>query len=165
MSDSAPASTVVIGIGNPDRRDDGAGLEVARRLRALLPGSVGVLEQSGEATRLMEAWESADCAVVIDAMASGARPGHFERFDTRDGPLAAQLRRRSTHDFGLPEAIELSRRLLTLPARLVVYGIEGEDFGHGRGLSPPVARAVEGLVREIEGEFEALEASLEASLP
>ena len=156
MSDSAPGNTLVIGIGNIDRRDDGAGLEVARRLRAILPDSIRVLEQSGEATDLMEAWEGADRVVIIDAMASGANPGLVQRFELQDEPLPAQVLRCSTHDLGLPEAIELSRRLGTLPARLEVYGIEGEDFGHGRGLSLAVARAVETLVDEIQGELESL---------
>jgi hydrogenase maturation protease len=153
MSDSVSGNTVVIGIGNPDRRDDAAGLEVARRLRAVLPDSIRVIEESGEATALMNAWEGAECAVVIDAMASGGTPGLVQRFEVQDEPLPAQVLRCSTHDLGLPEAIELSRRLGMLPSRLVVYGIEGEDFGHGRGLSPSVARAIDLLVCDIEGEL------------
>jgi hydrogenase maturation protease len=153
MSDSVPGNTVVIGIGNPDRRDDGAGLEVARRLRERLPDSVRVLERSGEATALIEAWEGPDRVVIIDAMASGAEPGLVQRFDVRARPLPTQVLRCSTHDLGLSEAIELSRRLGTLPSSVVVYGIEGADFGHGRGLSPSVARAVKILAREIRCEY------------
>jgi hydrogenase maturation protease len=156
MSGSVAGNTVVIGIGNPDRRDDGAGLEVARRLRVILPDSIRVLEQSGEATALMEAWQGAGRAVIIDAMASGATPGLVQRFEVQDGPLPAQMRRRSTHDFGLPEAIELSRRLGTLPPRVQVYGIEGADFGHGHGLSSSVARAVEAVACQVRGELESL---------
>ena len=75
MSDSVSGNTVVIGIGNDDRRDDGAGLEVARRLRAIVPESIRVLEESGEAAALMAAWEGADRVVIIDAMASGVTTG------------------------------------------------------------------------------------------
>jgi hydrogenase maturation protease len=153
MSAAAPGNTVVIGIGNPDRRDDGAGLEVARRLRAILPDSIRVLEQSGEATALMAAWEGAERVVIIDAMASSASPGFVQQFDVQAGPLPTRVLRCSTHDLGLSEAIELSRRLGTLPARLEVYGIEGEDFGHGRGLSPSVTCAVYLLAHEIEGQL------------
>ena len=154
MRDSVPGNIVVIGIGNPDRRDDGAGLEVARRLRATLPDSVRVLDESGEATALMAAWEGADRVVIVDAMASGAEPGLIQRFDVRAGPLPTRVLRCSTHGLGLPEAIELGRRLGTLPPCLVVYGIEGEDFGHGRGLSSPVTRAVDDLVRSFKCELE-----------
>ena len=154
----------MIGIGNPDRRDDAAGLEVARRLRAILPDSIHVIEESGEATALMAAWEGADCVVTIDAMASGARPGLIRRFDLKDDPLPAHLLRCSTHDLGLPEAIELSRRLGTLPSRLVVYGIEGADFGCGRSLSTSVLLAVDTAVHAIQGELEALIPGSEASL-
>ena len=145
---------MVIGIGNPDRRDDAAGLEVARRLRGRLPDSIRVLEQSGEATALMAAWEGAAHVLIVDATASGARPGLIQRFHIPDGPFPAHMRRRSTHDFGLPEAIELSRRLGTLPPRLVVYGIEGADLGHGHGLSQSVARAVPGVARRVRGELQ-----------
>jgi hydrogenase maturation protease len=157
MNDSVLGATVVIGLGNPDRRDDGAGLEVARRLRATLADSIRVIEQGGEATGLMAAWEGADRALIIDATASGASPGLVRRFQVQDHPLPAQVRRHSTHDFGLSEAIELSRRLGTLPRRLVVFGIEGEDFGHGCGLSPPVDRAVETTVGDISAELDSLD--------
>jgi hydrogenase maturation protease len=154
MNGSLSESTVVIGCGNPDRRDDGAGLEVVRRLRGAVADSIQLCEQRGEATGLMAAWEGAEHALVVDATASGASPGLVRRFQVQEHSLAADVRRRSTHDFGLSEAIELSRRLGTLPHRLVVYAIEGEDFGHGRGLSPPVVRAVETVAREILAELE-----------
>jgi hypothetical protein len=47
----------------------------------------------------------------------------------------------------------LSRFLLRLPDRLIVYGIEGVEYGYGEGLSPMVASAVErvgnAILREI----------------
>ena len=39
---------------------------------------------------------------------------------------------------GLPEAVALARELDRLPTRLIVYGIEGESFETGEGLSDPV---------------------------
>ena len=43
----------------------------------------------------------------------------------------------------LPEAVELARELDRLPRRLVVYGIEGESFEAGEGLSPAVETTVD----------------------
>jgi hydrogenase maturation protease len=41
-----------------------------------------------------------------------------------------------------------------LPNRLVVYGIEGADFGLGEGLSPEVAAAVPQVVSRLQAELE-----------
>jgi hydrogenase maturation protease len=57
--------------------------------------------------------------------------------------------RSSSHHFGVADAIEPARSLDRLPQRLVVYAIEGEDFGAGRELSEPVARAVEAIAGEL----------------
>ena len=77
----------VIGIGNRWRRDDGAGLEVARRLRESSPPGVEILEQEGEPAGLLEAFSHAHEALVIDGVSSGAPPGTLHRFEVRDRPL------------------------------------------------------------------------------
>jgi hydrogenase maturation protease len=136
---------IVIGVGNAWRGDDGAGLAVARRLRALSPDGVEVREVEGDATALVEAWAGADRVVVVDAAASGAPPGTVRRFDARSGPLPARHLRSSTHAFGVPDAVELARALGRLPGRLDVYAIEGASFTAGDRLSPAVERAVDEL--------------------
>jgi hydrogenase maturation protease len=140
---------MVIGVGNAWRGDDGAGLAVARRLRELAPPGVEVREVEGDASTLMDAWAGADRVVVVDAAASGAPPGTVRRFDAVAEPLPARSVRSSTHAFGVPDAIELSRALGRLPARLDVYAIEGVSFTAGDRLSPTVARAVARLVEEL----------------
>ena len=71
---SRVSTAVVVGVGNPWRRDDGAGLAVARGLRGRLPAGILVVEQEGEPTALLEAWSGADEAIVIDAVDSGPSP-------------------------------------------------------------------------------------------
>ena len=139
----------LIGIGNQFRRDDGAGLEVARRLRLAQPAGVKVLEQEGEPASLLEAWISADEVLVVDGVSSGSPPGTLHRFEVGDQPLPAELFRPSTHALGLAEAVELARELDRLPGRLAVYGIEGESFEPGEGLTPLVQAALEQLVAEL----------------
>ena len=43
----------------------------------------------------------------------------------------------------------LAQPLRRLPASLTVYGIEGESFGYGEGLSAPVQVAAAALARDI----------------
>jgi len=141
----------VVGVGNPFRGDDGAGLEVARRLRETLPEGVEVLEREGEPTGLMDALEGAEAVWLVDAVASGAPAGTVHRLDATERELPADVFRASTHAFGLAEAVELARALGKLPPSVVVYGIEGRRFEAGEGLTPEVeaaARRVATLVGE-----------------
>ena len=142
----------LIGIGNHFRRDDAAGLEVARRLRLAHPPGVILIEQEGEPASLIEAWSTVEESLVVDAISSGSEPGRLHRFDVTHAPLPAEIFSVSTHALGLPEAVELARELGRLP-RLVVYGIEGETFEAGEGLSDPVEKTVEKLVLDLYSEL------------
>ena len=141
--------TTVLGVGNQWRRDDAAGLEVARRLDRELPRGVRVLEREGEPTGLLDAWQGEREVVLVDAVTSGAKPGTVHRLDAIAAPLPAELFRASTHHMSVAEAVELGRALGRLPERLELYGIEGADFGAGSGLTPDVEHAVEGLAAEL----------------
>ena len=141
--------TLVVGVGNAWRGDDAAGLEVARRVRAL--GGPRVHELEGDASALIEVWARLRHVAVVDAALSGAPAGTVHRFSAAHGPLPAVALRSSTHAFGVADAIELARALDRLPAWLDVYAIEGADFGLGAGLSPPVARAAEALAERLRG--------------
>lgn len=87
--------------------------------------------------------------VLVDAVSSGSAPGTIHRRDAALAPIPSTFFRHSTHAFGVAEAIEMSRALHQLPQRLTVYGIEGENFGHGTELSPIIAQKAEELVEEI----------------
>jgi hydrogenase maturation protease len=148
---------VVIGCGNEHRGDDGAGLAVARALPAV--AGVEVRAHAGEGLDLLTIWEGAGSAVVIDAMRSGAvAPGTLVRFDAAAAPLPAALARAAGHAVGLAEAVELARALARLPARLVVFGVEGERFGLGEGLGPAVARSIPVAVASVLAEVRRLAA-------
>ncbi len=139
----------LIGIGNRFRHDDAAGLEVARLVGLARPSGVTILEQQGEPASLLEAWSAADEALLVDGVFSGAEPGTLHTFEVGEEPLPAELFRPSTHALGVAEAVELARELDRLPRRLAVYGIEGESFEVGEGLTPVVRLAVEQLVAEL----------------
>jgi hydrogenase maturation protease len=132
----------VVGLGNDWRSDDGVGLEVARRL-----GGTGL---TGEPVGLVEALNGSPEIVLVDAVRSGAAPGTVHVFDASTEPLpAAVFGATSTHTIGLAEAVELARSLGRLPERVLVYGIEGSEFGFGRRLSPEVAAAADRVVEDV----------------
>ena len=132
---------VVVCVGNRFRRDDSVGLEIAAQLRDLVPEGVEVLTLQGEPTALLEIFDSAELTILVDAVAAAGPPGLIHRFDATDEPVPGSVFGASTHAFGLGETIELARTLGRLHGRVVVYGITGEDFDAGEGLSPSVATA------------------------
>lgn len=143
----------IVGVGNELRGDDGVGLEVARLLEGTLPPDVRVLECEGEPVSLLNSWEGCDVAYVVDATQSAHEAGTVRRLLAHEGPLPPELQRASTHLLGVAEAIELARALGRLPARTIVYGIEGGSFDTGTGLSPAVQAAAVTVATAIRREF------------
>ena len=152
--DSPGQRTVVVGVGNEFRRDDGAGHEVIARLRALQAGDaslsgVTLALSDGEPGRMIDLWEGARLAVVVDAVRdSRMPPGH--RYQLAAGALTGVVHgAASSHSIGLGDTVELARTLGRLPARLTVLAVVGRDFGFGTGLTAEVATAVAELVEQV----------------
>ncbi len=135
------SSTLVIGIGNEFRSDDGVGIFVARATAERKFPGVEVIEQSGEGTALMDAWRKSGYVYLVDAVSSAAPPGAVYRVDARSKELPNDLHPFSSHAFGVAHAIELARRLGTLPPKLILFGIRGKSFESGEGLSAEVERS------------------------
>ena len=155
---SSPRRALVFGIGSVDRGDDAVGVIVADQVREAVTGSEGdwvkvVVHE--DPTALLEALDGTDVAVIIDAVRSGAEPGTVTRFDMgrHDPPLAADRGAgvAGTHGLGLAAVIDLARALGRLPSRVVLVGIEADDFGHGRGLSDPVRESVPDALEHVLG--------------
>jgi hydrogenase maturation protease len=142
----APVGRLVVGVGNPDRGDDGAGRAVARILASRNDCGLVVRECGGEATSLMSLWTGFDDVVVVDACRGAGPPGSLHRIDPDDAERVEALQHASTHSLGVAAAIGLARALGTLPSRLVIYAIEARDCGDGERLSPEVERAVHEVV-------------------
>lgn len=149
----ATGRRLVLGIGNPDRGDDATGPAVVRRLEGTLPADVTLALEIGETARLLAQLEGAEAAYLVDACASGAPPGSVLRFDAAAAPLPQHAFAVSTHGIGLAEAIELARALGQLPARCIVYAIEGACFDAGAPLTPAVADAVIDVAQRIVDEI------------
>ncbi len=138
----------IIGIGNPDRSDDAAGLLVARRLQEM---GADAQEFTGDPLALIDAWNGAREVILIDTVVSGAAAGAITVWDAGNTPLPPEQFCCSTHAFGIAEAVEIARALGRLPPRLLIYGLEGVRFDIGGPLSPEVGDAVDRLAGDIAG--------------
>lgn len=145
-----PKTVRVIGVGSPYRSDDAVGLLAVRRVQERLSGHpVEVREIVGDLTSLLDAWEGADLAIVVDAVVSGGVPGTVHRFDVGETPLPATMFATSTHALNVAQAVELGRALGRFPHRLVLYGVEVCRLETGSGLSPEVEKALPQLVEAV----------------
>lgn len=144
--------TVVIGLGNPYRRDDGVGAAVATALGDLAMPNVVVTTGISDPLGLVEAWSGAALAIVIDAASAiPPAPGRVRRCTL--GDLQAGRDGLSSHHVDVRRAHELAQALGRAPDKLVVLAIEVADTGHGVGLSPHVRGAVPEAVRLAAGEI------------
>ena len=114
----------IVGIGNEHRKDDGAGIYVARSLKEVLSPEIVVIEISDDISKLLEINTDYKKVFIIDAVESHNRPGKIYRYDLRILKLPAIFSNYSTHSFDLTEVIELGLKLNKLPPEIIVYGIE-----------------------------------------
>ena len=96
---------------------------------------------AGEGIDLISMWEGADAVVLIDAVRSGAPAGTMHRFDVSEvsppSPLRAKRATRST----LPPRSNWRGRSAGSPPKVIIYGVEGEDFETGSAPSAAVRAA------------------------
>jgi hydrogenase maturation protease len=141
---------LVVCVGAHLRGDDTVGLAVGDQLRRA-GGSLRVHEVTGDLTGLLDLWDGAAEVWLVDAVSSGRPAGTVVEVDllAPGAPPLEAAALRSSHALGVAEVLALGRELGRLPGRLLAIGIEGADFGLGRPLSPPVARAAGAVARDI----------------
>ena len=147
----------IVGCGNPDAGDDGAGLVAVERVRSLVPSDVEVVT-APTALHVLDLLEGVDSVLLVDAMRTtegGREAGHVVRAESGPDGLPVALRSSlSSHGLGLAEAVGLAAALGPVP-NVVFLGVEVGDVRAGRGLSPAVEAAlpalVEAIVREARG--------------
>jgi hydrogenase 3 maturation protease len=129
---------VLLGIGNPLRRDDGVGLWVAERMRGadweVIPAGQSVENALGLVARLPP-----DLLVVVDAAEMGLPPGSVRRLslDQSEQMLG------STHALPLLFLLGTVRDAV---GEIVLVGIQPADRSLGAGLTPAVQAAAAWVV-------------------
>ena len=145
---SGKKGLLIVGVGNIERGDDGAGPSVCRRLKSLCGARTQLVEHSGEATSLLSLIGGFDQVIIVDACVTGAPTGDIQTWNGLKAPALSKPEF-STHGLGVAEAIELGRALDCLPPRLTLYTIEGAQFDQGAAMSVQVEAAVEELSQRL----------------
>ena len=149
----------IIGLGNVLLGDDGFGclaVEVFRCEYACGPG-VEIIDLGTPGLDLATYLYGRDLVIIVDAVMTGASPGTVYVWDSSlpgSGlPHVAGDAAVSSHGFDIAKAIELGRALGKFPARLRVYGIEGQQFERGARISPAVLAAIDSVVTQVSAEI------------
>ncbi len=149
MNPDKNPSTIVIGVGNLFRSDDSVGILVVRELKKYQKDNLTIMEHSGEGISLMDIFKNEKQIILVDAVSSKEKPGTIHLIDPHKQVLPKKMFSCSTHNFGVAEAVEMSRSLNQLPEQLLIFGIEGKNFHPGEDLSPEVEHAKKKVIQEI----------------
>jgi hydrogenase maturation protease len=147
---------LVLALGNDLLGDDGVGWEAARQLATQVDSAVEVVETGEVGLALLELMEGYNCALLIDSMVTGRYPpGTVIEFSPEDFRKVVAP---SPHYAGLPEVIEMARRLqIPFPQHVRILAIEVQNpYEFHIGFSEPVRDALPQLVqraREVLSEW------------
>jgi hydrogenase maturation protease len=144
---SEPVHTVVLGLGNPLRGDDGLGLAGLGRLGRewRLPADVRLVDGGMWGLQLLPLVEQADAVLLLDAIDAGRDPGALVILEREELPrmLAHKL---SSHQVAVPEVLAVCELRGTMPARIAAMGLQPATVTPSTALSPVVARQLGNLI-------------------
>ena len=140
--------TLIIGIGNLLCRDEGIGVHVIERMKALeLPRHVELLDVGTSTMDLISYLEGVRKLVVIDAMKAGGVPGTVYRcrpedlLPAEDGPI-------SLHEIGLIETLDMVKKK-GLEMETVIFGVEPKVLDWGMELSDEVKSKIPAIIEAV----------------
>jgi hydrogenase maturation protease len=139
----APTPLLILGLGNVLLADDGAGVAAVNWILGHYTAPEGVLVLDGGTLglSLLPHLQSAERAILVDAVSADAPPGCLVRLDGEAvGPASRQ--RLSPHQIGVADLLDTARLLGRLPPELVLWGVVPERIELDPELSPAVRASV-----------------------
>jgi hydrogenase maturation protease len=132
---------LVLGFGNVLLGDDGAGISIVKRLR-IHPACAAyeIIDGGTLSFTLLHYVEATDALLVIDAAELGSLPGTVALFEghAMDSFLMS-ARRRTVHEVGIIDLLDMARLRGSLPARRALLCIQPGHIDWTDVLSMPVA--------------------------
>ena len=146
----ASLATLVIGLGNPLRGDDGVGVRLAQELEAqVLPPDVEVVDGGTQGLGLVTLMAGRRRVILVDAADVGRSPGEFVRFTPDEARLLGDDAHLSVHAGGLRDALMLAQALEVLPDEVIIWGVQPANLDWNSALSPEVEAALPSLVEAV----------------
>lgn len=137
-------NTLVLGIGNTLLTDEGVGVHVINRLARDYPNMPQVTFLDGGTLSFTLAGEVAshNRLIVVDAVRTGSPPGSVVCYQGTEMERYLRGSRKSVHEVGLADLLDMTRLTEQYPGRTALVGIEPFEIGWGEQLSPVVAQAL-----------------------
>jgi hydrogenase maturation protease len=141
-------NALVLGIGNILLGDDGAGVRLVERLRSVLGAEAATFIDGGTiGFALLSYLEVTDSMLVVDAAQLDTTPGTTAMFEgVAMDLLLTSARRRTVHEVGLMDLLDMARLQGCLPARRALLCIQPARIEWSEALSPPVEAALGGAM-------------------
>ena len=140
--------TLILGLGNPIRCDDGVGNRIAQVLQKEIHNSkVTVMETNAFGLGLLDFLPGYNRAIIIDAVQTPkGKAGQIYRLSLQD--LATSDYPSTTHNIDLGAVVELGTKLgLALPEDITILAIEVADVTtFSEDLTPKVKQAIPKVV-------------------
>jgi hydrogenase maturation protease len=135
--------TLVLGVGNILLADEGAGVHAMRYLEDThdLPDTE-FLDGGTLSFTLAADIADADTLIVFDAAQLDAEPGTVRVFEDDEVDEFLRSGRRSVHEVGFADLMDIARLEGTLPRHYALIGIQPEQLGWGEAPGAAVARAI-----------------------
>ena len=142
------SKTLVLGVGNTLLRDEGAGIHALELMRARFHehDCIEFLD-GGTLSFSLAAWiETCDNLLVFDAVELKLSPGAVQVFTNDEMDHLLGFTKRSAHEVGLIDLMDIARLSEALPANRALIGVQPETFDWDTSPSPAVAASLEAMV-------------------
>ena len=145
-------TTLILGVGNPFRRDDGIGPAVIARLQTENSlDSIDLLDGGTDGFALMDYMHGYEKVLIVDAVNMNAPPGDIRMFSPQEAILSITSDALSTHGFGVAEVIALMEKM-DMQVKMQILGIQAKDVTFGEGLSPEVEARIDDVIELVKKE-------------
>lgn len=136
--------TLVLGIGNTLLSDEGVGIHVIDYLQQQHPPVAGVTYLDGGTLSFTLAGEieDADNLIVVDAAQLGEQPGAVQCMTGAGMDLFLGAAKRSVHEVGLLDLLDIARLTETLPEKRALVGIQPDLIDWGEQPTAAVSSAI-----------------------
>jgi hydrogenase maturation protease len=138
--------TLILGVGNTVRSDDGVGVHIARRFaRAGTPEKVDVAHAGTSGLGMLDLVAGYDRLIIVDAIDCGRPPGTILQLGLDDLGETTTLNAVNPHQSDLVTILETGRRLgLEIPPDVSIVAVQIQDATtFSERCSPAVEAAID----------------------
>lgn len=143
------ARTLFIALGNEYRSDDGIGVAIMNRAKAIDSQAFEYIHHNGDPADLIELWNNRVVILVDACQVTEKETGTIMVLDPLVDNSLQQCNSASSHALSLQEALGLGKILNKMPAKIRVYAVAGKNFSPGVQLSLAVEQAIAPCIEKI----------------